>query len=958
MKLKFFSNKNVKDKSRIKGRNKGEDLITPVNSNNNTSSSTLRSQNHISYISASDQQNSDSSHDERNENSFEQSQNNLNSQGKNKLDSPLNCVQKNLKKEKDKKKDKNKAKPGNVSNANSTQQPLLDNSSDDLQNPTKLDNSNSTSNGVNYTDIENTTQRADELLASIDAIVDNDGQGQGPSQMQHQQSNNISNHHLQEHNLGQNQLTAQQMFQQDQQNILAQQQELEQQQMQQQQMQQNQQQQELDPYLYAHQQTPITLPQIVNHLDAIHFPPQQLIHLGEIKTTWTGLNNEVSEFTSKFNPTLEQIIEQHETLISKTSEMLNRMPATTVSTAATEGSNDGGSSGTPAGPVVRSARFRGGGGSQNSASSNRSNPANRRLAAEWETFAKKVLSEFTDVRTAFQYYLNTQHFLTQELSELDDTIDETDTVQLKLLQFKSDYQKLARDYRTLQFKLQHSKSQLIINATYDRCPDASVLLQQEMKNIENTNLLLEKRNSELIEELTNLKMTVKAQEQQIKETKSEENKEKEEADTNEPDKITKMEIQLLRESISAISKENDKLQMLYQKSLRNLHLQGNNNNELTSNNNSQDAVELAAGESNNHANSSKDESNRNNANTSEVQSYLEDEIAILQEGMREAEGENDTLKSENKNMQHQLVDANSRINSLQNQVNELKARLQQSANTNSNSTIEKNHNDDSTASSITETPTAASAALNGLETNSKTSLKPSIPPKPERSLELEAKLKKLKAQNDRYKKDRKRANQLATTMPEISMVEELENLKKASNLPASLISMIEEKYETLKEQNAVLTNELKKGGKYTSSKSSKEDGVNSPQVNGGLKSSSGSNGIDVTSSTPITIRNAEGVQSTEGMGIKDRIKQLKSNSRSAMTNEEDHGSVRRIFLVMVRDTLIRDKLILLDQTKRTLFPFYAAALHPETKTLKSTNQTITTLSSKSRKFNLFADYKL
>ena len=50
-----------------------------------------------------------------------------------------------------------------------------------------------------------------------------------------------------------------------------------------------------------------------------------------------------------------------------------------------------------------------------------------------------------------------------------------------------------------------------------------------------------------------------------------------------------------------------------------------------------------------------------------------------------------------------------------------------------------------------------------------------------KNAEIEAKLKKLKAQNDRYKKDRKRANQLATMLPEISFKDELDQLKKLTS---------------------------------------------------------------------------------------------------------------------------------------------------------------------------------
>merc|ERR1739848_311907 len=91
------------------------------------------------------------------------------------------------------------------------------------------------------------------------------------------------------------------------------------------------------------------------------------------------------------------------------------------------------------------------------------------------------------------------------------------------------------------------------------------------------------------------------------------------------DEITKMEILVLRESISAISKENDKLQMLYQKSLKNLHLSItdpnaaiNAHNSLRPDTHSQNDQETS------HPCQKTDLNDTLKRNTSEVQSYLED----------------------------------------------------------------------------------------------------------------------------------------------------------------------------------------------------------------------------------------------------------------------------------------------------------------------------------------------
>lgn len=598
-------------------------------------------------------------------------------------------------------------------------------------------------------------------------------------------------------------------------------------------------QQELDPYLLLHQ-TPITLPQIINHLDAIYFPPQQLLHLTEIKDTWSLLNNDIDDFTVKFNPKLQELITQHDNLIKKTDDVISRAP---VSVAAAAGNSvaaqaAGATEGQLVAASARSGRFRGGSASSSATAGasagatiiNRSNPAQRRLAVDWENFAKKVNTEFEDIRKSLQYYLDTQHYLAEELNELEDTFDETDTVQLKLLSFKNDYQKLARDYRTLQFKLQHSKSQLIINATFDKCHDAAVLLHQEMKNIEENNLLLENRNNELMDELSQLKMNSIVNEEKIKRLENRKTDE-EGNDLNNnlhdssyskypSEELTKLEIQVLRESIAAISKENDKIQMLYQNSLKSLH----NNMMIESN------LNLEKNNETQRSNPNINNNTENRNNTSEMQSYLEDELQVLQQQMKETENEKKILQSEINNFNLENTNLKLKVSKLENLLHN---NPENSSNT-GNLSPNTNNSNNNPLNDLNNNNSNVSSSSNSTINNQNTA----------RNLEIEAKLKKLKAQNDRYKKDRKRANQLATTLPEITMKDEISQLKKltgsktilksSQNLNLDLLLIInnlEQKYLTIKEQNDVLSNELKKGGKYSSSKSSNQNTNNNNNNN-------------------------------------------------------------------------------------------------------------------------------
>lgn len=743
----------------------------------------------------------------------------------------------------------------------------------------------------------------------------------------------------------------------------------------------------------AHQQAPITLPQIVNHLDAIHFPPQQLQHLNEIKETWQSLNCEVDTFAQKFNPTLEQLIDQHENLVRKTNDILDRMPATAGSSPVKNANDDNesiksGSAGDTSslsegkrpGPAVRSARFRGnaaGSASSNSPTASntgpstgtmslRSNPAHRRLTVEWEQFSKTVNKEFLEIREALQYYLNTQYYLSQQLNELGDTIDETDSVQLKLLQFKSDYQKLARDYRTLQFKLQHSKSQLIINATYDRYPDASVILQQEMKEIESNNQLLEQRNNELIEENSNLKINKLIRErlndsgncsgtETINSSKNDCPNDTSNNSNNDSqndntliasnnstalnainlDEVTKLEIQLLRESIAAISKENEKLQVLYSKSLKNLYFPAKRNSvidnsqyhddgqnlhddhrfadddndhdndmhchrDLTVNNSMMlnggitlgerqhsinddetcHTIEDLKTERDNFANNSSQKTNSCKPrdirrNVSEVNSYLEDEINVMQEQIKETEIENESLKQNNEKLSNDLSQMEVQNVRLLEKLEEYKRILSKNSNKNRNDSNNNNtcENDSGTVASDLDLNSNLSDEVTQ---NTQISNRPNNKEQAlaaAKNAEIEAKLKKLKAQNDRYKKDRKRANQLATMLPEISFKEELDQLKKLTKnkiIPEELFIIMSDKYEAIKEQNTVLANELKKGGKYTKNIGSSTTGSSSEQ---GVK-------VKNQAESPVNLKHHKGSEGSKGT-----------------SREENEGSLRDGFEV-------------------------------------------------------------
>merc|ERR1712226_724809 len=151
-------------------------------------------------------------------------------------------------------------------------------------------------------------------------------------------------------------------------------------------------------YLFL-QQTPMTLPHIINHLDNVYFPPQQLIHLAEIKETWSSLNSDIEIFTDKFNPKLSLLIDTHNNIVKKTTDVLDRLPTTNLSAGAAGIQEEPNTENSKPGAVsARSARFRGGavsaraspGGTSDAATAlARSNPANRRLAVEWENFAKK-----------------------------------------------------------------------------------------------------------------------------------------------------------------------------------------------------------------------------------------------------------------------------------------------------------------------------------------------------------------------------------------------------------------------------------------------------------------------------------------------------------------------------------------------------------------------------------------
>jgi len=395
----------------------------------------------------------------------------------------------------------------------------------------------------------------------------------------------------------------------------------------------------------------------------------------------------------------------------------------------------------PAAQSARSARFRGGGSTPSAAAGTltRNTPANRRLAAEWETYAKKVSEELEQFKNGLYSFHCTQNLLQNELAELGDTFDDPDTVQNTLYELKASYQQLTREYKRLQFKLQHSRSSMLANMPQN---NSTRTLFAEIKDVETKNEELEKVNSVLNDEMAKIRgevetLRITANMPKLKNTKPGEVKVQ----------FQEMQLKVLRGTIAAITEENDKLQHIAR--------EARGRSDDAQNQLSQAQNQLVQMHNNNQVNGH--QALAPTISKIEDVTFLEEEVQVLTSTLEDE-------VSEKKRLQSELV--------------RLQKTLQNTMNSGQNQSSSLNHN---TTSPVNNQQVA----------------------------ELTTKLKKLKTENSRFKKDRKRQVKLAGMLTSVSLTDELKNLGQMRGINSTLLRQLEEKFELMKEQNAVLINELK-----------------------------------------------------------------------------------------------------------------------------------------------------
>lgn len=502
--------------------------------------------------------------------------------------------------------------------------------------------------------------------------------------------------------------------------------------------------QQTTPNSNSHAQATVTLPSIMSKLDEINFPPQQLVHLGEIKETWSSLNDEISTFVETISPPLDDLISQNEQLVRKTEELVAKMPKT-MSLAETAAANAEALTETAipqAAQSARSARFRGGAApSAASGPVTRNTPANRRLAAEWETYAKKVSDELEHFKNGLHSFHYTQNLLQNELAELGDTFDDPDTVQNTLYELKASYQQLTREYKRLQFKLQHSRSSMLANMPQN---NSTRTLFAEIKDVETKNEELEKVNSVLNDEMAKIRgevetLRITASMPKLKSTKPGDARLQ----------FQEMQLKVLRGTIAAITEENDKLQQIAR--------DARGRSDDAQNQLSQAQNQLVQMHNNNQVNGHMPLA----PTVSKIEdvTFLEEEVQVLTSTLEDEVAEKKRLQSELIRVQK----------TLQNAIN--------SGSQNQSSGLAQNNT--------------------------------SSPGNNQQVAELTTKLKKLKTENSRFKKDRKRQVKLAGMLTSVSLTDELKNLGQMRGINSTLLRQLEEKFDLMKEQNAVLINELK-----------------------------------------------------------------------------------------------------------------------------------------------------